>query len=101
MELCKTASSEEGCARVRPDELSVLLKCLESPAASLRFSVLQGLFVLCEVLPPIHGGNELTATVIRRLWVARFDVNEENAKIAERLAAGENRITNFSVYSFV
>ena len=92
MELCKSASGEEGCARAQPEELTVLLKGLESPAASLRFAALQGLLALHGVLRAMHGGSELTATLIRRLWVAKFDVEEENATIADRLVSDYNII---------
>lgn len=95
MELCKSASGEEGCTKAEPGEITVLLKCLESPAASLRFAALQGLQALHGVLPSMHDGSELAATLIRRLWVARFDVDEDNAKIAKRLEPDENMRTCF------
>lgn len=61
-----------------------MLKALESPAASLRFAVLQGLLVITDLLSAEDHATAQTAKLIRRLWVAKFDVDEENAKVGER-----------------
>ena len=84
VDVCKASSGGEGCATVLPAEISVLLISLESPAASLRFAALQGLLVLTELLSAEDHGTALSAKLVRRLWVAKFDVNEENAKVGER-----------------
>ena len=84
VELCKATSGEYGCATAAPGEISVLLNSLESPAASLRFATLQGLLVLTYLLSTRDHGTSQTARLVRRLWVAKFDVDEENAKLAER-----------------
>ena len=83
VELCKATSGEYGCATAAPGEISVLLNSLESPAASLRFATLQGLLVLTYLLSTRDHGTSQTR-LVRRLWVAKFDVDEENAKLAER-----------------
>lgn len=85
VELCKATSGDYGCATASPGEISVLLNSLESPAASLRFATLQGLLVLTYLLSTGDHGTSQTARLVRRLWVAKFDVDEENAKFAERL----------------
>ena len=84
VELCKASSGGEGCATASPAEISVLLNSLGSPAASLRFAALQGLLVLTELLAAGDHGTALSAKLVRRLWVAKFDVDEENAKVGER-----------------
>ena len=81
VELCKAASGEDGCTTVSPAEISVLLHSLESPAASLRFATLQGLLVLTDILSAGDHGTAQTAQLVRRLWVAKFDVDDENAKL--------------------
>ena len=86
VELCKASSGGEGCATALPAEISVLLSSLESPATSLRFAALQGLLVLTELLTSEDHGTALSAKIIRRLWIAKFDVDEENAKVGERSA---------------
>lgn len=73
-----------GCATASPAEISVLLHSLESPASSLRFATLQGLLVLADVLSKRDHGTAQTAQLIKRLWVAKFDVDEENAKVGEK-----------------
>ena len=84
VELCKTSSGGEGCATASPAEILVLLHSLEAPAASLRFATLQGLLVLTDILSAGDPGTAQTAQLIRRLWVAKFDVDEENAKMGEK-----------------
>lgn len=84
VELCKAASGEDGCTTVSPAEISVLLHSLESPAASLRFATLQGLLVLTDILSAGDHSTAQTAQLVRRLWVAKFDVDDENAKLGEK-----------------
>lgn len=84
VELCKAASGEDGCTTVSTAEISVLLNSLESPAASLRFATLQGLLVLTDILSAGDHGTAQTAQLVRRLWVAKFDVDDENAKLGEK-----------------
>ena len=84
VELCKASSGGEGCATASPAEISVLLKSLESPAASLRFATLQGLLVLTDILSAGDHGTAQTSQLVRRLWVGKFDVDEENAKVGEK-----------------
>ena len=84
VELCKASSGGDGCATALPAEISVLLKALESPAASLRLAALQGLLVITDLLSAGDHGTAQTAKLIRRLWVAKFDADEENAKVGER-----------------
>ena len=50
----------------------------------MRFATLQGLLVLTEILSKRDRGTAQTAQLIKRLWVAKFDVDEENAKVGEK-----------------
>ena len=84
VELCKASSGEDGCTIAEPEEIDVLLKSLESSSSSLRFAALQGLLNMPLVLPGMDEGTDQSARMVRRLWVARFDVNEENAKLGEK-----------------
>lgn len=69
----------------------MLLHSLESPAASLRFATMQGFLVLTDILSAGDHGTAQTAQLVRRLWVAKFDVDEENAKVGEKYA--KNKLT--------
>lgn len=84
MELCEASSGDEGCATVSPVEISILLKALESPVASLRFATLKGLLVLGDILLVEFDETAQIAQLTKRLWVAKFDVDEENAKLSEK-----------------
>lgn len=67
-----------------PEELEVLLKGLESSASVLRFSVLKGLLNMDMVLPGMEDETDHSVKVLRRLWVSRFDPDEENATLGRR-----------------
>ncbi|XP_068678677.1 stalled ribosome sensor GCN1-like [Montipora foliosa] len=85
LELCKASSGDLGCATASPAEISVLLNSLESSSTSLRFATLQGLLVLKDILSTEDHGTTQTAQLIKRLWVAKFDDDEENVKVADKL----------------
>ncbi|XP_029194337.2 eIF-2-alpha kinase activator GCN1-like [Acropora millepora] len=85
VELCEASSGDEGCATVSPVEISILLKALESPVSSLRFATLKGLLVLGDILLVEFGETAQIAQLMKRLWVAKFDVDEENAKLSEKI----------------
>ena len=84
LELCKASSGDLGCATASPAEISVLLNSLESSSTSLRFATLQGLLVLKDILSTEDHGTTQTSQLIKRLWVAKFDDDEENAKVADK-----------------
>lgn len=84
VELCKSISGEDGCSVADPEEIEVLLKGLESSSTVLRFSVLKGLSNLTFVLPQADDDTELSNNVLRRLFIAKFDPDEENAALGQR-----------------
>ena len=47
---------------------------------------MQGFLVLTDILSAGDHGTAQTAQLVRRLWVAKFDVDEENAKVGEKYA---------------
>ncbi|XP_078730009.1 LOW QUALITY PROTEIN: stalled ribosome sensor GCN1 [Lampetra fluviatilis] len=84
--LCTSASGNPGCACAEQAEVEVLLAALLSPCTALRDAALRGLLELELVLPTPDGGEgEAGVHVLRRVWLARFDPEEENSKLAHGL----------------
>ncbi|TNN77641.1 eIF-2-alpha kinase activator GCN1 [Liparis tanakae] len=83
-ELCASAGGEEGCTVAEQQEIDVLLAALLSPCFSVRDAALRGL-VEMEFALPTDSTEASGLSLLRRLWVARFDVEEEGRDLAEKL----------------
>nr|XP_055023389.1 eIF-2-alpha kinase activator GCN1 [Misgurnus anguillicaudatus] len=82
--LCASAGGQEGCALAEQDEIDVLLDALLSPCFSVRDSALRGLLEM-ELALPTDSTDPNGLKVLRRLWVAKFDVEEESRILADKL----------------
>ncbi|GAB1290067.1 eIF-2-alpha kinase activator GCN1 [Apodemus speciosus] len=83
--LCASSSGEDGCAFAEQEEVDVLLAALQSPCASVRETALRGLMELHLVLPTPDTDEKNGLNLLRRLWVVKFDKEDEIRKLAERL----------------
>uniref|UniRef100_A0A8C3N0Q8 Uncharacterized protein n=1 Tax=Geospiza parvula TaxID=87175 RepID=A0A8C3N0Q8_GEOPR len=78
-------SGEDGCAYAEQEEIDVLLQALQSPCMNVRDAALRGLMELQMVLPTPDSDEKNGLNLLRRLWVVKFDVEDEIQKLAERL----------------
>ncbi|KAK7803834.1 hypothetical protein U0070_027292 [Myodes glareolus] len=83
--LCASSSGEDGCAFAEQEEVDVLLSALQSPCTSVRETALRGLMELQLVLPAPDTDEKNGLNLLRRLWVVKFDKDDEIRKLAERL----------------
>uniref|UniRef100_A0A8C8VR02 TOG domain-containing protein n=1 Tax=Pelusios castaneus TaxID=367368 RepID=A0A8C8VR02_9SAUR len=83
--LCTSSSGEDGCAYAEQEEIDVLLQALQSPCMNVRDAALRGLMELQMVLPTPDSDEKNGLNLLRRLWVVKFDVEDEIRKLAERL----------------
>ncbi|XP_039627562.1 eIF-2-alpha kinase activator GCN1 isoform X1 [Polypterus senegalus] len=83
--LCASSSGDEGCAFAEQEEIDVLLQALQSPCFSVRDAALRGLLEMVMVLPTTDTDEKHGLDLLRRIWVARFDVEEEGRLLAEKL----------------
>ncbi|XP_041079614.1 eIF-2-alpha kinase activator GCN1 isoform X2 [Polyodon spathula] len=83
--LCASSSGEEGCGYAEQEEIDVLLQALQSPCFAVRDAALRGLLELEMVLPTVDSDEKNGLNLLRRVWVGRFDVEEEGRALAERL----------------
>ncbi|KAM7392001.1 hypothetical protein PAMP_022644 [Pampus punctatissimus] len=82
--LCASAGGGEGCTVAEQQEIDVLLNALLSPCFSVRDAALRGLLEM-EFALPTDSTEASGLSLLRRLWVARFDVEEEGRALAEKL----------------
>ncbi|XP_053135159.1 eIF-2-alpha kinase activator GCN1 [Hemicordylus capensis] len=83
--LCASSSGEDGCAYAEQEEIDVLLQALQSPCMNVRDAALRGLMELQLVLPTPDSDEKNGLNLLRRLWVVKFDRDEEIRMLAERL----------------
>uniref|UniRef100_A0A4W4EKN6 TOG domain-containing protein n=1 Tax=Electrophorus electricus TaxID=8005 RepID=A0A4W4EKN6_ELEEL len=74
--VCASAGGQDGCALAEQAEVDVLLGALLSPCFSVRDAALRGLLEM-ELALPTDSCEPAGLNVLRRLWVAKFDVQEE------------------------
>ncbi|XP_045930063.1 eIF-2-alpha kinase activator GCN1-like [Micropterus dolomieu] len=79
--LCASAGGGDGCTVAEQQEIDVLLSALLSPCFSVRDAALRGL-VEMEFALPTDSTEASGLSLLRRLWVARFDVEEEGRALA-------------------
>uniref|UniRef100_A0A9J8CSH1 GCN1 activator of EIF2AK4 n=1 Tax=Cyprinus carpio carpio TaxID=630221 RepID=A0A9J8CSH1_CYPCA len=82
--LCASAGGQEGCALAEQPEIDVLLEALLSSCFSVRDAALRGLLEM-ELALPTDSADASGLKMLRRLWVAKFDVEEEGRALAEKL----------------
>ncbi|KAM3611156.1 uncharacterized protein V6R79_014354 [Siganus canaliculatus] len=82
--LCASAGGGDGCTVAEQPEIDVLLAALLSPCFSVRDAALRGLLEM-EFALPTDSTEASGLSLLRRLWVARFDVEEEGRALAEKL----------------
>ncbi|XP_061115886.1 stalled ribosome sensor GCN1 [Conger conger] len=82
--VCSSAGGGKGCTLAEQPEIDVLLEALLAPCFSVRDAALRGLLEM-EMALPTDSIDASGLSVLRRLWVARFDVEEEGRTLAEKL----------------
>ncbi|XP_015253816.1 PREDICTED: translational activator GCN1 [Cyprinodon variegatus] len=82
--LCASAGGGDGCTVAEQPEIDVLLSALLSSCFSVRDAALRGLLEM-EFALSTDSTESSGMSLLRRLWVARFDVEEEGRALAERL----------------
>ncbi|XP_056628816.1 eIF-2-alpha kinase activator GCN1 isoform X1 [Triplophysa dalaica] len=82
--LCTSAGGQMGCALAEQPEIDVLLDALLSSCFSVRDAALRGLLEM-EMALPTDGSDASGLNVLRRLWVAKFDVEEQGRVLAEKI----------------
>ncbi|GJQ71586.1 hypothetical protein Trydic_g11289 [Trypoxylus dichotomus] len=67
------------------DEIRVLLKALRSSVQVVRDAGLRGLYAMRFSIPSFSDSYEETLYISKQIWIAKFDVAEENRALADKL----------------
>ncbi|XP_034546988.1 eIF-2-alpha kinase activator GCN1 [Notolabrus celidotus] len=82
--LCASAGGGVGCTVAEQSEIDVLLSALLSPCFSVRDAALRGLLEM-EFALSTDSSEASGLSLLRRLWVSRFDVELEGRALSEQL----------------
>ncbi|XP_067121067.1 stalled ribosome sensor GCN1 [Centruroides vittatus] len=85
LDVAGSGSGLNGCAKALSSEIQILLNALLSMNELVRKTALKALAVLQRVYPSLEFEKENAVILIQRIWVARFDPNEENSELANSL----------------
>lgn len=81
LDVAASASGAEYCATATLEELDVLLFALQNPKDVVRDSALRSLSTMISSIPSFKENYEYAVKFNKRIWIARFDCNEENRYI--------------------
>ncbi|XP_044271833.1 eIF-2-alpha kinase activator GCN1 [Tribolium madens] len=85
LDVARCASGDPGCAKATMDEIDVLLTGLQNPAVVVRDAALRSLTIIVSSLPNYESDYDYAMKISKRIWIAKFDENEENQILAEKL----------------
>ncbi|KAK6638077.1 hypothetical protein RUM44_008502 [Polyplax serrata] len=86
LEVASAASgNDDGCCRAEYGEIEALLTAVQNPSEIVREAGLKGLTAMHRSFPGIKENFELNTLITRRIWVASYDVNEDNCGFANNL----------------
>lgn len=71
-------SGKADCVPATMNEIGVLLNALESPVSVVRDAALRGLFGMSSSFPTYEQSYDDALRINKRIWVACYDVNEDN-----------------------
>ncbi|KAK9878672.1 hypothetical protein WA026_023121 [Henosepilachna vigintioctopunctata] len=85
LDVAKCLSGKEGSTEATKSEIDVLLEGLQAVKSVVRDSALRALTIIVDCLPTFETDYEYALKLNKRIWIAKFDVIEENRIIAEEL----------------
>lgn len=85
LDVASSASGAPTCSVATLDEISVLMSALQSPASVVRDSALRGLTIIKSSIPTYEINYDEAVTISKRIWISKFDVDEANRDLANKL----------------
>uniref|UniRef100_A0A069DYI0 Putative translational activator gcn1 n=1 Tax=Panstrongylus megistus TaxID=65343 RepID=A0A069DYI0_9HEMI len=85
LDVASASSGGTGCSVATPDEIGCLLTALQHSSHHVRDAALRALYALVQVFPKSKKNADLAFQIVKRIWVARWDVVVENREIAHKL----------------
>ncbi|XP_058803320.1 stalled ribosome sensor GCN1 isoform X2 [Phymastichus coffea] len=85
LDVAQSGNGSEGAALASADEIDSLTSALQNPLISVRDAALRGLIVIRNTFPTNKEDSVQLLNLTRRIWVAKFDVSDENKALANEL----------------
>ncbi|XP_016837247.1 eIF-2-alpha kinase activator GCN1 [Nasonia vitripennis] len=85
LDVAQSGSGTEGAALASSEEIDSLTGALQNPLTAVRDAALRGLMVIKNAFPSEKEDPVQLLNLTRRIWVAKFDVNDENKELANEL----------------
>lgn len=85
LDVAKSSSGAEYYARGDDAQIQCLLNALQSNLEVVRDVALRALTIMVDAFPNIVDNYDLTLELIRRLWIAKHDISDENKQLADEL----------------
>ncbi|XP_055861350.1 eIF-2-alpha kinase activator GCN1-like [Biomphalaria glabrata] len=85
LEIARAANGDDGATEATPEEIEVLLKALQSPAATVRDIALQCLTELALVLPSMDENLEVGLSIAKHIWIVCNDPETPIQQLATNL----------------
>lgn len=83
--VAKSSSGAEYVAKGDPAQIQILLNALQSNLDAVRDVALRALTIMVKAFPRINDDYEFCLELLRRLWIAKHDISDENKQLADEL----------------
>lgn len=90
LDVAASSSSENYCTKADRDEIACMMEALQSHLEAVRDVSLRCLNIMRKSLPTLQDDCEFGLELIRRIWIAKHDVSEENRTLADTLWSNGN-----------
>ncbi|XP_014232646.1 eIF-2-alpha kinase activator GCN1 [Trichogramma pretiosum] len=85
LDVAHSGSGVEGAALATSEEIDSLLSALQNPSLVVRDAALRSLLIMKDAFPNNKVNPEQLLNLTKRIWIAKFDVCDENKELAEKL----------------
>lgn len=94
LDVANSGSGIPGTALAGPDEVDSLIGALENPLAAVRDAALRALMIVRSGFPTEDSDYEQLLRLTRRVWIAKFDISDENKVLASEIWEAAEFIAN-------
>lgn len=85
LDVAQSGSGQPGAAIATSEDIDSLIGALQNSLATVRDAALRGLTVIRQAFPSQKEDQDQFSRLTRRVWIARYDVNDENKILANEL----------------
>ncbi|XP_012272971.1 eIF-2-alpha kinase activator GCN1 [Orussus abietinus] len=97
LDVAESGSGAAGAAMATNDEIDSLTGALQNSLPAVRDAALRGLTVIHSAFPSEKEDYDQLLRLTRRIWIAKFDVCEENKEMAQKLWDSAGLVANAEI----